>query len=129
MSHRQVAEPRGAGSETTTTHRDVIFGIIGETTILETQRPKLDEVAGLMKQHPDLRISIVGHFCDSLMAEENRQVAAARARAVANYLAAKGISRRKMTVTYERLSDPVLSYDPAANYRNRRVVIGIIGSF
>ena len=111
------------------TRRNVVFGIIGETTIPETQKAKLDELVGLLNGHLDLRISIEGHFCDSLMEMENSQTAAARTKAVVRYLENKGISRRRMDISNARESDAVLSYDPAANYRNRRVAIRIIGSF
>ena len=113
-------------SEAAIIHRPVIFGIVGETDILESQQKKLDDVADMMKRHPDLRISIVGHFCDSVKTTENVEVAAIRARAVARYLENKGIDHRRMDVGYLLESDPVLSHDPAANYRNRRVTISVV---
>jgi outer membrane protein OmpA-like peptidoglycan-associated protein len=126
----QESESRAARrSAEERTRRNVVFGIIGETAIPETQKAMLDELVGLLKGHPDLRISIEGHFCDSLKEMENSQTAAARTKAVVRYLENKGISRRRMDISYTRESDAVLSYDPAANYRNRRVAIRIIGSF
>lgn len=116
-------------SETERTRRNVVFGIIGETNIPETQLSKLDELVSLLKSHPDLRISVEGHFCDSTMQMENSQTAAARVKSVVRYLENKGIDHRRMDIGYARKSDPVLSYDPASNYRNRRVAIRIIGSF
>ena len=116
-------------NEAERSRRNIVFGIIGETNIPETQLAKLDELVGLLKAHPDLRLSVEGHFCDSLMEKENSQTAAARVKAVVRYLENKGIDHRRMDIGYARKSDPVLSYDPASNYRNRRVAIRIIGSF
>jgi outer membrane protein OmpA-like peptidoglycan-associated protein len=108
---------------------DVVFGIVGETTIPEAQKAQLDDLAFQLKKHPDVRVSIEGHFCDGLTEQENSQTALARARAVGKYLENKGINRHRMDISYSKKSDPVVSYDPAANYWTRRVVIGIIGSF
>ena len=116
-------------SQAERSRRNVVFGIIGETAIPDMQKAKLDELVSLLQDHPDLRLSIEGHFCDSLMQMENSQTAETRMKAVVKYLENKGISRRRMDIGYLKKSDPVLSYDPAANYRNRRVAIHIIGSF
>jgi len=85
----------------------------------------LDEVANIMKKYPDIRISIVGHICNSGTETENIKVGAARAKAVAHYLRGKGIDRSRMDVSSVSESDPVLPYDPPANYLNRRVVITV----
>jgi OOP family OmpA-OmpF porin len=103
----------------------VVFGIIGETSIPELQKPHLDQVATIMKQYPGLRISIEGHICNSLHEMENTKIGIARANAIARYLQGKGINRSRMDVSSARESDPVLPADPAANYQNRRVVITI----
>ncbi|HVS97252.1 MAG TPA: OmpA family protein [Puia sp.] len=124
----EVQEPDSlpiSDDEAVLLHRPIVFGITGETSVPLTQKSKLDDVAEIMKQHPGLRVSIVGHFCDSTTAMENGEVAAARSAAVADYLHSKGISRRRMDVSYVGEGDPFLSYDPAANYRNRRVVIKV----
>ena len=103
--------------------RSVIFGTIGETALPEIEKDHLDNVAALMKQHPDIRISIEGHICNSETETENIKVGAARAKAVANYLRSKGIDRSRMDVSSAGESDPVVPYDPPANYQNRRVDI------
>jgi OmpA-OmpF porin, OOP family len=101
--------------------RPVVFGILGETSVPEIEKLHLNEVADIMKQYPDIRISIVGHTCNSETKTENKKVGASRAKAVARYLRGKGIDRSRMDVSYARERDPVSSYD--ANYLNRRVVI------
>jgi len=103
--------------------RPVVFGLLGETNIPEGQQQHLDRVAEIMRQYPDIHLSMVGHFCNSESETESPKTAAARVRAVVQYLHGKGVSRRSWRVVMSGESDAVL--DPAANYRNRRVEIGI----
>jgi len=103
----------------------VIFGLVGETSLFEDEQAHLDKVAGVMQRHPGIRISIVGHTCDSTLQRENVKVAEARAQSVAHYLRGKGIRATRMDISYFPESDPFVPYNPAANYRNRRVVIRI----
>ena len=101
----------------------VVFGILGEASIPESQKSHLDEVANLLKRYSNIRLSIVGHYCNSITETENRKVGEARAKAVARYLQGKGIPRSRMNISAAIESDPVQSGDPAANYNSRRVVI------
>jgi OOP family OmpA-OmpF porin len=120
-----VTQPVITDSEAEIMERPIIFGAIDEASIPELQQSDLDEVANIMKQHPNLRISIVGHICNGVTETENMKTGEARARAVGRYLQKKGINRRRMDISYVRESDPSLPYDEAANYQNRRVVITV----
>lgn len=101
----------------------VVFGVIQEVAIPEGERPHLDDVASIMMQHPNLRISLVGHVCNSGTETEDPKIGAARAEAVARYLKSKGVGRSRMDIGATSESDPVLPNNPAANYQERRVVI------
>jgi OmpA-OmpF porin, OOP family len=103
----------------------VVFGTIQEVTIPQVERLHLDDVASIMMQHPTIRISIVGHICNSGTEAEDPKIGIARAEAVALYLKSKGIRRNRMDVGAVNESDPVLPDDPAANYQNRRVVLSV----
>jgi OmpA-OmpF porin, OOP family len=103
----------------------VLFGTLNETTILERQKLLLNEVASILKQHPNVRISLVGHICNSGGETEDVRVGEERAKAVANYLRRKGIDKDRMAVSWLSESDPVLPNNPSANYRNRKVVIKV----
>lgn len=105
--------------------KPVVFGVIDEITIPEFAGPHLDDVAAILVQHPSLRISIVGHICNSGTETEDPKVGIARAEAVANYLKARGVSRNRMEVSGVSTSDPVLPNNPGANFQKRRVVIAI----
>jgi OOP family OmpA-OmpF porin len=125
IGSQQPATPAISDDDAMDRQRSVVFGTIDETSIPEIGKEQLDEVANILKQYPDIRISIVGHICNNGTETENIKVGAARAKAVARYLRSKGIGRDRMDVSYLRESDPVLPNNPAANYQNRRVVITV----
>ncbi len=122
---QQHSKPILSDEDAEVIRRPVIFGIFGEISIPEMEKPQLNAVANILKQYPHIRISIVGHFCNSGTEKENIKVGAARAKAVAHYLGGKGIDPSRMNITSVSESDPVQPSDPAANYRNRRVVITV----
>jgi outer membrane protein OmpA-like peptidoglycan-associated protein len=103
----------------------VIFGALGETTIPDVMKTHLDDVVAILLQNPGIRVTLVGHICNSMTETEDAEIGLERARAVARYLHSKGISRRRMDIRYLQESDPVLPNNPAANYRNRKVMITV----
>jgi OOP family OmpA-OmpF porin len=106
--------------------RPVIFGTIDETILPEIQKTHLDQVAAILLQYPGLRISLVGHICNSETETEKTKVGTTRARAVARYLQSKGIERSRMDVSAVNQSDPVTPFNPPANFQKRRVAITIL---
>ncbi len=124
---QQPADSTISDDDAAVIRRPVIFGTIGEISIPEIEKLQLDAVATLLTKYPQIRISIVGHFCngETEMETENSRVGAARAKAVAQYLRSKGIDRHRMDTSSVSESDPVQLSDPAANYRSRRVVITV----
>ena len=104
----------------------VVFGHLDETSIPENQKDHLDEVAAIMKLYPAVRISIVGHTCDSETEPEDKKAGAERAKSVAQYLRNKGISPGRMDVNPVSASEVVELFDPLANFRNRRAVIKVL---
>jgi OOP family OmpA-OmpF porin len=101
----------------------VVFGSVGTVDIPESQLTNLDEVVTILQQHPTLRISIVGYACDDVKEKEGNKVGGARAKAVMKYLETKGIDHHRMDIYYD--SEPSVSYDPSANYQNRRALIDV----
>jgi OOP family OmpA-OmpF porin len=112
--------------EADTIERPVVFGVIDETALPEIQKAHLDQVAGILLRYPGIRISVVGHICNSGSETEKTKVGMARARAVAHYLETKGIDRSRMDVSAVDKSDPVEPFDLNANFRTRRAVITIL---
>jgi len=103
----------------------VIFGVIGGTFIPELEKQHLDQVVSIMKRHPEMRLSLVGHICNSATETEGPKVGLARATAVAKYLIERGINKKRMKVSTMQESDPVVPSDPYPNYQNRRVVMTV----
>jgi OmpA-OmpF porin, OOP family len=120
---QQPAKSTITAEEIAVIQKPVVFGGIGEISVPESQKIHLNEVAKIMMQYPNIRISIVGHTCICGTETENTKVGAARAEAVANYLRSKGVDGSRMDTSAVSENNPVLSYDPAANFQNRRVVI------
>jgi len=103
----------------------VIFGILGEASIPESQKPQLDELANLLKRYPKIHLSIVGHYCNSITEAESKKVGEARAKAIERYLQKRGIARNRLTASAAAESDPAQGGDPALNYQSRRVVFEV----
>jgi len=103
----------------------VIFGAVDEVAIPQVGQAHLDKLAAILTQHPKIRLSLMGHICNSETETEDPKVAQARVKAVARYLMSKGIRRSRMDVTALKESDPVQPNNPPANYRKRRVAIKV----
>ena len=122
---RDTTTPAISDEEADLIKQPVVFGPIQEIAVPEVERPHLDDVASIMMQHPNLRISIVGHICNSGTETEDPKIGTARAEAVARYLKSKGVPRSRMEIGATGESDPVLPNNPAANYQKRRVVLSV----
>jgi OOP family OmpA-OmpF porin len=103
----------------------LVFGIIQKVEVPFVLTAHLDDVASIMMQHPNIRISIVGHYCSGETETEDQKIGIARAEAVARYLKSKGTPLSRMDIGAVNESDPLLSYDFNANYQKRRVVIAV----
>jgi outer membrane protein OmpA-like peptidoglycan-associated protein len=120
---QQIAKTAISEEEIAVIQKPIVFGGIGEISVPENQKPHLNELANIMLKYPTIRITIVGHTCICGAETENIKVGQGRASAVASYLRLKGIDASRMDVSAVSETNPVLSYDPAANFQNRRVVI------
>lgn len=120
-----ASSPTISDDEARVIQQPIVFGVLGEANLPQIQKDHLDDVAALLMQYPGIRISIVGHICNSGTEMEDTKVGLARARAVASYLHSKGISRSRMEVSAVDKSDPVLPFNPSANFQNRRAVMTI----
>ncbi|HVU96516.1 MAG TPA: OmpA family protein [Puia sp.] len=104
----------------------LVFGLLGETALPEIQKRHLDEVAGLLKRFPAVRISIAGYICNSETETEEKKVGVDRAAAVARYLQSNGIDAGRMEVSPVAVSEVFDPSNPLANYRSRRAVIKVL---
>ena len=87
---------------------------------------KLDEVASLMQQHTGLKALVSGHTDNTGNSKHNLTLSGKRAKAVADYLVGKGISRDSISESALGESSPAATNDNAEGRRqNRRAEIKV----
>lgn len=86
---KEGSSPALSPEEAAIINEPVVFGIVGEASIPELQQPHLDELINLLKQHPNIHLTIIGHYCNGEMTTESKKVGEARAKAVMRYLQKK----------------------------------------
>ncbi len=97
-----------------------------KATIRSDGKSVLDEAVRILKEHPDIRISVEGHTDAVGTDAYNQRLSERRAQAVAAYLAAGGIARSRMGVEGFGESKPVASNETEdGRAQNRRVEFGI----
>ncbi len=98
-----------------------------KATIKREGEPVLDEAIQALKEQPDVRISVEGHT-DSIGTDAyNQRLSERRAEAVADYLAAGGIARSRMSARGYGESRPVASNATEdGRAQNRRVEFGLL---
>jgi outer membrane protein OmpA-like peptidoglycan-associated protein len=89
----------------------------------------LRNLAESLDQYPNTDLLIVGHTDADGPSEYNEDLSGRRARAAADYLAARGVERRRLRTTGRGEREPVASNDSeVGRERNRRVEVAIYAS-
>jgi outer membrane protein OmpA-like peptidoglycan-associated protein len=87
-------------------------------------RQVLDEVAGVLANHPTAKIRVEGHTDTTGAADVNRQLSQARADATKRYLGERGIDANRIEAVGHGAAQPIDTNDnPAGRARNRRTEI------
>jgi outer membrane protein OmpA-like peptidoglycan-associated protein len=88
---------------------------------------ELNAVVQLMKENPGLHIQINGHTDNSGNAADNKTLSENRARAVTNYLVAKGIAQARLSFKGFGDTKPVAdNTSPEGRAKNRRTELSVI---
>jgi outer membrane protein OmpA-like peptidoglycan-associated protein len=119
-------------AQTRTTDRGFIvtlpglFFDTGKSVLKPGARNTLSKIAEQLRMNPDARIEIEGHT-DSVGSEQlNQTLSEKRAKAVRDYLAARGLPEVRISMVGLGESTPVASNDtPAGRQQNRRVELVI----
>lgn len=90
-------------------------------------REPLNQIVGLMRDYPDMRIEVYGHT-DSIGSDEyNQELSASRAQAVIDYLKANGINGSRMQPKGLGEAYPIDSNETEeGRFKNRRVEIELL---
>jgi outer membrane protein OmpA-like peptidoglycan-associated protein len=102
----------------------------GSAIIQKQSYPLLDEVATVLKKNPTLGpVQIEGHTDNKGTRQLNMDLSKRRARSVLDYLAGKGIDRKRMTSAGFGFDKPIATNDTAlGRAKNRRVDFRLVKS-
>jgi outer membrane protein OmpA-like peptidoglycan-associated protein len=100
----------------------------GSAEVLPPQAAELDRVVSIMNALPNITALVIGHADQRGNAETNYELSAARADAVVNYLASKGINPSRLSSRAVGEQDLLtLNNDDAALALNRRTEFTFYG--
>lgn len=106
---------------------DTVTFAFDQSGLDATARRALDQQAAWLKANKTVRVAVVGHT--DLVGGEgyNNRLGLRRARAAAAYLAAKGVSRKRIDVVESRgESEPIINTEERER-RNRRAMTSVVG--
>ena len=108
--------------------REQVLFDLGKTTIRPESGTLLDEIATVLKQHPEItRVLVEGHTDSTGSARVNKRLSQARAEAVVNALVERGVEKARLAAKGFGSSRPIASNDtPEGRDANRRVEISIV---
>ncbi|GAB4047177.1 OmpA family protein [Spirosoma litoris] len=111
---------------------DNIYYDLDQSSLRPDASRELDKVVATMRKYPTLIIEIRSHTDSRGEAEHNKALSLQRAKAVANYLVSKGISRRRMATLgmgesqlVNNCTDGVICTE-AEHQRNRRTEFKVV---
>jgi len=130
----QLAAAKVSNTSATVTTEGVMISIskiqflANSAVLADSEKPKLNEIAGILKTVPGKRILVTGHTALAGTAEEQRRTSMARAQAVANYLVSVGARKSgEIVVQGYGAERPIASNATAEGMEaNRRVEITIL---
>ncbi|MDD3738326.1 MAG: OmpA family protein [Lentimicrobiaceae bacterium] len=102
----------------------VVYFNTASSVVISKYTKDLNEVADLMKQHSDVKVSVAGHADSRGDEGYNMRLSEKRADYVINYLAKKGIEKERIIKSFHGITQPAAPNDGPTNWaKNRRVEI------
>ena len=99
-----------------------------KATIRPDGMPVVDEIAKLLQNHRDIKLSIEGHTDSSGAAAHNRELSSHRAQSVVNALLTKNIEHDRLSASGFGAEKPVADNStPEGRAKNRRVELVKVG--
>ncbi len=94
----------------------------GTAVLTPESRKKLDEVASMLKQAPQVKIEVAGYTDSGGDAKRNLNLSGQRAQTVVKYLAEKGVAAAQLTAKGYGAENPIADNGTAAGrQKNRRI--------
>ncbi len=107
--------------------QDTVTFAFNRSELDENARKALDGQAKWLKDHPNVKMTIIGHTDLVGTKRYNKSLGLRRARSVVRYLSRKGVSRRRLAAVASRgETEPVVQTE-ARERRNRRAVTTVSG--
>lgn len=96
------------------------------TELEDSKKSDFGQLVGLMQEHPESTVTIIGHTDSSGSKEVNKRISEARAESIAAYLESRSIERSRITVIGKGEADPIADNStPEGRAQNRRVEITV----
>lgn len=97
-----------------------------KSTLTASAKANLDKLVPVFNEYADTNITIFGYTDSTGSAEYNLKLSGERAASVKSYLASKGLSAARFTVTGLGIADPIAdNATPEGRSKNRRVEFAI----
>lgn len=97
-----------------------------KSSLTPTAKANLDKLVPVFKEYPDTNIIIYGYTDNTGSVEHNLKLSGERAASVKSYLASRGLSSSRFSVTGLGIADPIASNDTEeGRSQNRRVEFAI----
>ncbi len=85
-------------------------------------RPTLDEIAAILRRHPDVKVMVLAHTCNMGSEEYNLDLSERRAKSVKAYLVRRGVPPPSIRFRGKGFSEPVADNSTEeGRIKNRRV--------
>ncbi len=85
-------------------------------------RPTLDEIAAILRRHPDVKVMVLAHTCNMGSEEYNQDLSERRAKSVKAYLVKRGVPPPSIRFRGKGFSEPIAdNATEEGRIRNRRV--------
>ena len=125
MEQEVTADASGIADELTKSGHIALYGIhfeTGKATILPDSESVLSEVAKMLEQNPDVKVSVEGHTDNAGSAAANQMLSEKRAQAVVAWLSSHGVEAARLKAKGWGQTKPVDDNSTdAGRAKNRRV--------